>query len=335
MFEDHKILIEQEPGGLSNYIKRKNKIIFFLTLFLFCIFLIYYFFISPPGHFLTTEKLEIPSGSTISESAEILKEKGVIRSKSFFVEIVRFLRGNKGVVAGRYSFTRPMNVFDVAKLLTATEYGFKTIKITIPEGLTNKEVALLLKRELIDFDEDKFIELSRDKEGYLFPDTYFFEPSMSLEKIIDMMYGNFALRHNGIKDKVESFGRGLNDVVIMASILEEEARTEETMRIIADILWRRLDAGMPLQVDASFAYIMNKGSLELSLEDLAVDSPYNTYKYKGLPPGAISNPGLKAILAAVKPIKNKYWFYLSDKEGNMHYAVTFDEHKDNKFKYLR
>lgn len=121
----------------------------------------------------------------------------------------------------------------------------------------------------------------------------------------------------------------------MASLLEEEARTTETRKMVSGILWKRLSAGMPLQVDAVFPYIIGKNTFEITLKDLEFDSPYNTYKYKGLPPGPISNPGKDSILAAIYPTKSDYWFYLSDKNGLMHYAITFDEHKINKAKYLK
>ena len=122
----------------------------------------------------------------------------------------------------------------------------------------------------------------------------------------------------------------------MASLIEEEARTEETRRIIAGILWKRLDKGMLLQVDSAFAFVNGeKDSKDLSLDDLKIESPYNTYLHKGLTPTPISNPGLDAIKATVEPIATKYYFYLSDDDGNMHYAVTHDEHVANKFIYLR
>ena len=120
----------------------------------------------------------------------------------------------------------------------------------------------------------------------------------------------------------------------MASLLEKEARTTESRRIIAGILWKRLEIGMLLQVDAVFGYIINKGSLQLTLEDLSIDSPYNTYRYKGLPIGPIANPGLDSLQAATMPILTDYLFYLSDKEGTMHYSETFEEHKRKKRLYL-
>jgi UPF0755 protein len=121
----------------------------------------------------------------------------------------------------------------------------------------------------------------------------------------------------------------------MASLIEEETATPEDRRIVSGILWKRLSSGMRLQVDATFAYTIGKGSLELTTEDLKSDSPYNTYRIYGLPPTPIVNPGLDAITAALHPTSSPYVYYLSDKNGVMHYSKTFEEHKLAKAKYLR
>ena len=121
----------------------------------------------------------------------------------------------------------------------------------------------------------------------------------------------------------------------MASIIEKEARTMETRQIIAGILWKRLELGMPLQVDVSFKYINGKTTKNLTLADLKIDSPYNSYLYKGLPPTPISNPGLDAIKAAISPTKTDYLYFLSDRKGLMHYAKTYQQHLQNKELYLR
>jgi len=120
----------------------------------------------------------------------------------------------------------------------------------------------------------------------------------------------------------------------MASLLEEEARTLETRRMISGILWHRIDIDMPLQVDAVFPYILGKNTYEVTLEELKIDSPYNTYKYKGLPFGPISNPGLSSLSAAANPIENDNIFYLADVKGNTYYSKTFDEHKRKKSLYV-
>lgn len=134
--------------------------------------------------------------------------------------------------------------------------------------------------------------------------------------------------------EVEKSGRSLEDIIVMASILEGEAKTREDMEIVSGILWKRIEIGMPLQVDTSFVYILGKATEDLTLSDLEVKSPYNTYLYKGLPPGPISNPGLDSIRAAVNPTTTPYLYFLTGNDGKMYYARTFDEHVKNKQKYL-
>jgi UPF0755 protein len=125
------------------------------------------------------------------------------------------------------------------------------------------------------------------------------------------------------------------EIIVMASILEKEALTPEDKKIVSGILWKRLETGMLLQVDAVFMYIMGKKSSDLTLGDLKIDSPYNTYLYKGLPPSPICNPGIESIEASLNPTASSYWYYLSDKNLNIHFAKNFDEHKLNKAEYLR
>jgi UPF0755 protein len=128
----------------------------------------------------------------------------------------------------------------------------------------------------------------------------------------------------------------LSQIIIMASLLEKEATDKNDATMISDILWSRIKGGMPLQVDATLGYLLDgKTSAQLTKADLGMDSLYNTYKYKGLPPGPISNPGIDMIIAAANPVQNDFVYYLHDKEGNPYYAKTFKEHVANKFKYLK
>jgi UPF0755 protein len=145
----------------------------------------------------------------------------------------------------------------------------------------------------------------------------------------------FQTKIASLESIIDSFGKPYSQVVIMASILEAEARKLEDRRVIAGILWKRIQMDMPLQVDAPFEYVSSKNTFTLTTADLRLDSPYNTYTRKGLPPTPIGNPGLEAIQAAVTPIESPYLYYLSDKNGVFHYAETHDGHVKNKAKYLK
>jgi UPF0755 protein len=194
----------------------------------------------------------------------------------------------------------------------------------------------MLKKYSKNFDQDEFVRITAAHEGYLFPDTYYFLPSISAAEVSEVLQKNFIKKIAVIADEIKTFNHPLGDVVKIASLLEEEARTTTSRRIIAGILWKRLSIGMPLQVDSAFQYVDGKrNSVDLTLNDLKIDSPYNTYVHTGLPPTAITNPGLDALFSAVTPIKTAYLYYLSDKKGEMHYARTFEEHVANKDRYLR
>lgn len=288
-----------------------------------------------PPTFPVRTIITIKEKTGLNEIAEQLRDLKIIKSPFWFRALVIFKSGQRGVLAGDYYFETPTGLFGIASRMTEGNFGLTAVRITFPEGTTAAKMGVILAGELVGFDGEEFIKLTKEKEGYLFPDTYFFLPNAKSANIISTLLNNFDSKIKSIEDKITSFNKPIKDVVVMASILEAEARTTETRRIISGILWKRFEIGMPLQVDAPFQYIIGKNTFQLTLNDLKYDSPYNTYKYKGLPPGAIGNPGLDSLTAAVTPIKSPYLFYLSDIRGNMHYAKTFEEHLLNKERYLR
>ena len=172
-------------------------------------------------------------------------------------------------------------------------------------------------------------------EGYLFPDTYRVFVDASVDDIIVKMLDNFRKKTADLRAKVKEQRKNLRDIVILASILEKEVKSEDDMKIAADIFWRRLKAGMFLQADSTLNYFTGGENPSLTAEELKIDSPYNSYKYKGLPPTPISNPGLKALTAAVDPTANDYWYFLTDSQGKAYFAKTLAEHNANKRKYLQ
>jgi UPF0755 protein len=248
---------------------------------------------------------------------------------------VRFFDGAKGVKAGEYIFEDSQNVFTLAKRFTDGERGFAPVSIVVPEGSSVKDIGDIISYKLPSFDKQGFLKISSKYEGYLFPDTYHIMSDAKPQDVLDVFLENFDKKIGPLLTDIEKFKWSLVDVIKMASIVEEEGRTFETRRMIAGILWKRISIGMPLQVDASFLYVNGKKTFELTTNDLIVDSPYNTYTRKGLPPTPISNPGLDSIKATINPIDSQYLYYLTDKEGKMHYAKTHEEHLLNKEKYLR
>jgi UPF0755 protein len=308
-------------------------------IFGFCLLIIlmlgYFFSIRPPASFPHNSLITIKEGSGLNQVASLLSRQHIIRSPIVFRGLVTVFGGEHGVLAGDYFFESSESVLTVVSRLTGGRFGLPLVKVTIPEGTSVNEMVSILKESLTSFDSKEFLKIAKGREGYLFPDTYHFLINAKAPEVKDAMEKNFQEKISSIQKEITAFGKSLSDVVTMASILEEEARTTETRRVISGILWKRLAEGMPLQVDAVFPYIIGKNTYQITLDDLQVDSPYNTYKYAGLPPGAITNPGLDSLRTAVTPITSPYYFYLSDKNGDMHYAKTFAEHVVNKNKYLK
>jgi len=298
--------------------------------------LLFLFFslILPPSDFPVGAIILIEEGSTLQQIADDLEEKKVIKSATIFTGLAKMLMNGRGVIAGDYFFEEKCSVVKVVWRTISATYGITPTRITFIEGSTIYDIANLVKKKFPRFDEVEFLEIAQKEEGFLFPDTYYFLPSVTPQSVITTMKDNFYKKIEEISVKIESFDKDLDEIVIMASILEKEARTLKSKQMIAGILWKRIEIDMPLQVDAVFPYIIGKNTYQLSLEDLKVDSPYNTYRNKGLPIGPIANPSLWSLLATVTPIDSDYLFYLSDQSGNMHYAVDFEQHKSNKRLYL-
>lgn len=289
---------------------------------------------SPPSDFPDNKIFEIKHGMTLGEISAFLKKEHVIRSRFAFEFCVISFRGDRGALSGKYLFKEPLGACMVAQRIVKGISGIPAVRITIPEGSSVKEIAQILAKNMPEFDTAHFLTLAEKKEGYLFPDTYFFKGDTSPEKVLETFLENFEKKFSKLRLMIERSG-DRNDLVIMASIIEKEARTPEDQRIVSGILWKRIDMKMPLQVDAPFYYLLGKESSEITQKDLYMQSPYNTYRNLGLPIAPISNPGYMALFAAVIPKSSPYLFYLSDKDGIIHYAKDFEEHKKNKVKYLQ
>jgi UPF0755 protein len=182
------------------------------------------------------------------------------------------------------------------------------------------------------FDFLREIPAGGDLEGYLFPDTYQLPENAAINDLITPALENFSAKLDLLgREKIAAKNLSVRGAVIMASILEKEVRTLEDKKIAAGILWKRLNSGMPLQTDATLLYY-KAGSPDRINKDS--DSPYNTYKYTGLPPGPICNPGFDSLEAAIEPIETDYWYYLSSSDGTTIFSKTYDEHLQNIARYL-
>ncbi len=293
--------------------------------------------ITPPLDFPSKEIITIESGASLSSISEDFQERGLVRSAGIFESLVVIVEGDRGIAAGDYVFEAPLNAIDLARRVTGSEFGIGKISVTLPEGLTTKDMAVTLAAKLQDFNEEEFIFLAKDLEGYLFPDTYFFFATTDAEEVLHMLQQTFEKKvTNKLAEDFAASGKSVSDIMIMASIIQAEAHAGyEEKQIISGILWNRLSKGMRLQVDATLKYYTGRGSADLTISDLSDDHPYNTYTRGGLPPTPIGNPGIDAIRAALHPKASEYLFYLHDSDGKIRYASTFEEHKKNISAYLK
>lgn len=295
---------------LSNLINFKNLIKNKKIMFLFLIisvFFFYIYFISAP--FESRDNfVHVKKGDSFGHISLELKEKQIIRNV-FLLKIFFKLFAVGNFSEGDYFFDKNTPVYKVAWQLSNGDHNIKQIKVTLKEGLTNEDFAEILSKDIPGFDKYLFLEKTKDLQGYLFPDTYFFFPYSTTEEVVERLSSNFKNKTKNI-DK-NNFN--LNDIIIMASILEGEASGNDDAPIISGILWKRLNMGMRLQVD--------------------VDP--NTYKVGGLPSLPLNNPGMSSILSAINFKNSDYLYYLHDKNGNVYYAKNYEEHKRNINKYLR
>lgn len=279
----------------------------------------------------------VHQGESVAQIARNLENANIIRSRIVFYLIVKRLGIEKSIQAGNFRLSPSMNATQVATQLT---HGMVDTWVTIIEGLRTEEVAAIVA-EKVGLSAPVFV--SEAPEGYLFPDTYLMPKDATEEQVITIMKNTFEKKVTvDIRQAALQRGLSLEELVTFASLLEREGRSSEEKRMIAGVLFNRMDIGMPLQVDASVQYalgydVKNKTwwKKNLTFDDLEIDSPYNTYVNPGLPPGPIANPGLDSIRAVAYPKESSYLFYITGTDGAMRYSNTYIEHQDKIEKHIQ
>ncbi|MEK7569662.1 MAG: endolytic transglycosylase MltG [Patescibacteria group bacterium] len=271
-----------------------------------------YFLISPPGDFPEGRIVSLEQGMSLRAVSAKLKEENFIRSRVAFEAFVIIYAGERHAVAADYYFEKKLPAFEVARRVAFGKSALAPIRFTIPEGFTNQEIAASAARLLPNFVPEIFLKDASDKEGYLFPDTYFFIFRASSEDVLGALEKNYEKKIVPLRPEIAESGKSEDSIITMASLIEREAKGLERA-VISGILWKRLALGRALEVDAA----------------------PDTYQKRGLPEAPIANPGLASIKAAIHPENSPYLYYLHDSEGNIHYARTFEEHKKNKALYLK
>lgn len=318
--------------------------ILFLALFFVCFEV--YVPLEPMSNKIISYRVE--KGASESKIADDLQDIKIIRSAYFFKIYTALSLQREKLQAGRYQISPKMSAYQIAKQMALGNSVNQ--KVVIFEGDDTRDIGK--KLELAGLcDKDEFVTLAKQDyskefdfllekpknvglEGYLFPDTYEISLDETCEDFLIGMLSNFDKKVGiDLRSEAEKQKKSLFDIIRMASIIEKEVRHINEKKIVSGILWKRIAIGMPLQVDCTINYITDKSDASARIRDTKIDSPYNTYLYPGLPKGAISNPGVDSILAAIYPQKSNYLFYLSS-AGKTYFSQTFDEHVSKKGKYL-
>lgn len=294
----------------------------------------------------------VEKGDGAREVGRRLEQERLIAHAFFFVFYAWENKITGTLKAGKYALNSGISPAHIAEMMAKGEVFRDEIVVTIPEGFDARMIEKRLRdaglfpleqRKISDFTAGDFRE-ARDflsgipentgLEGYLFPDTYYVGREDSFVSVIDGMLKNFGEKFDAdFQAAAQKQGKSIAEIVVMASLLQKEVITEDDMKTVAGLLWKRIAIGMPLQVDATVAYATGKNTI--AREDFTADSPYNTYRYKGLPPGPIANPGLQALRAALNPTPSDYLFYLSKPDGETVFSKTLQEHNRAKEKYLK
>ena len=316
---------------------------FLLLVFVFVCFQIYVP-VNPSSH----EKINftVQKGWGDSEIAVALQKMGIIRSSYFFKLYAILSFNHSSLQAGEYSLSPKMSVYQIAGKMAKGDVIRDNVVIL--EGWNIKDIGKYLESKNI-CKQDYFISLTKkdysnqfdflkdkpkssDIEGYLFPDTYEISKGGTCEDVLTAMLTNFGQKLTpAMRAEIKSQKKSIFDIVTTASLLEKEVATLTDKKIVAGILWKRMSIGMPLQLDSTIIYIT--GNIDIYAKDKKIDSPYNTYKYRGLPKGPISNPGVDSITGAIYPTKTSYWYYLTD--GKTIFSETLEQHNEAKEKYLK
>ncbi len=307
-------------------------------------------FLRTPSRDAESVVVTVELGSATDNISVNLKKLELIPSRFGFKLYVRLIKAAKDFQPGEFTIKKGSNYATIVSLMTSV--ASDEVTITFPEGLNIEQMTDRIEKSfgvgwgtkwLTGLQDQKWSEtysLVSDEslEGYLFPDTYRVSRSGFPNDLTYKLLTNFSEKLSPeLRVEIANQGKTIHEVLTLASIIEKEVTTDADRAKVADLFWRRLDAGMALQADSTVHYVVGNDDKNVYTSDLdrSVDSLYNTYKYPGLPPGPICNPSLPAIKAVIYPESNDAWYFLTDAEGNVHYARTNDEQNENKVLYLK
>ncbi len=338
-------------GRIVNFVSWLILIVFFAGL---VVALLYYRYAADRLYNIQFDEnrtivLTVAPGDRLANIIEKMRAEGLLRSymgidDAYLMRYLAWINENSHKIkSGVYRLNSSMSLKEIYDKLIA---GSQDFKVTIPEGKTARETAAIIKRKLEKFSEERFLELVNDPEfisklglkvpsleGYLYPDTYFFAPSTKEEDIVRMMVENFIKRAEASLKTIEKTEPedklSFHEHVIIASLIEREARLDAERPLIASVIFNRLKKGMKLEIDATVNYALGEWGKKLTYDDLKTSSSYNTYLHAGLPPGPICNPRIESLIATFQPEKTDYLFYVYKGDGTHAFAKTYEEHLAN------
>lgn len=328
-------------------------------------FVLWAVFLPKNSYSLPPEEFLVEKGEGLKEISLNLENQELIKNRNYFYLYVFLTGRGENLQAGRYHLSANDSMAEIVKKITAGDIIKE--RVTIIEGWTLRDIGWYFENKGM-FQAEELFELAgfpmkdysqtndlpqpkdfsnefgflKDKsldvglEGYLFPDTYEISSDISVESIIKKTLANFDKKLTpDLREEIAKQNKSIFEIITMASLLEKEVRTLPDKKQVSGVLWKRLEVGMPLQVDATIIYITGKKSTKVSRVETQIDSFYNTYKYAGLPMGPICNPGIESIEAAIYPTESDFWYYLSTPYGETKFSRTLEEHNIAKSKYLR
>ncbi len=293
------------------------------------------------------ETIFIPRGATLREVADILEKQRLISNKTLFVFLGKVSGYENKIKAGLFKVPLDLHPWPLIQYLVKPLNA--DIKVTIPEGSTAIQIASIFRQRL-DIDSTEFMHLVQDSafchslgvhandlEGYLMPETYYLAWGMSADEVIRMLVQNTLsiFKPDSVHIQMLHLDMNRQQVLTLASIVEGEVLVDSERVLVSSVYHNRLEKGWLLQADPTIQYILPDGPRRLYLKDLEIDSPYNTYKYRGLPPGPINNPGARSILAALFPAKTPYMYFVATGDGGHHFSTTASEHSRWKARFDR
>ncbi len=286
--------------------------------------------------------IKVQPGDNVKIIAAELEENGVIPNRHKFYLYSKWLGEENNFKTGTYLLHGNMNMDEVIDTLVTGATSLA--RFTIPEGFGVKEIAERLEKEGL-ADKEEFLKKAKNfapysymkkqpnvryaAEGFLFPDTYTVEKDITVEQLLEIMAKDMDDRLTPeLRDRAKQMNLSIYDLITLASLVEKEARYDEDRPIIAQVFFKRLEIGMPLQTDASLQYLLNEPKEDVTIADTQIESPYNTYQNMGLPPGPIASPGMEAIEAVLYPSDTEYLYFVADREGHNYYSDNYAEHME-------